>query len=98
MEDIIMARGSIGANCSTIIHRRQKPVPCSCPKCSHYRIVDGVKYCMMSGDILQRCKTSCLYYSGPFIYRKKPKKKSKSRSKSLHASDKKKLHKKINKH
>ena len=38
-----MAKGSIGANCSTIIHRRQKSVPCSCPKCSHYRIVDGVK-------------------------------------------------------
>lgn len=93
-----MAKGSIGANCSTIIHRRQKSVPCSCPKCSHYRIVDGVKYCMMSGDILQRCKTSCLYYSGPFIYRKKTKKKSKSRSKSMHASDKKKLHKKTNKH
>lgn len=93
-----MAKGSIGANCSTIIHRRQKSVLCSCPKCSHYMVVDEVKYCMMSGDILQRCKTTCLCYSGPFIYRKKPKKKSKSRSMSVHASAKKKLHKKINKH
>lgn len=80
-----MAKGSIGANCSTIIYRRQKPVPCSCPKCSHYRVIDGVKYCMSSGDVLQRCKTTCLYYSGPFIYRKKPQKisKHKKHSKSV---------------
>lgn len=65
-----MAKGSVGTNCSTIVYRRQKSIPCSCPKCSHYRVVDGVKYCMASGDILQRCKTSCLYYSGPIIYRR----------------------------
>ena len=85
-----MAKGSVGTNCSTIVYRRQKSIPCSCPKCSHYRVVDGVKYCMSSGDILQRCKTSCLYYSGPIIYRRKPKKKSKSRAKSQHTANKKK--------
>lgn len=85
-----MAKDSVGTNCSTIVYRRQKSIPCSCPKCSHYRVIDGVKYCMANGDILQRCKTSCLYYSGPIIYRRKPKKKSKSRAKSQHTANKKK--------
>lgn len=83
-----MAKGSVGTNCGTIIYRRQKPVPCSCPKCSHYRVVDGVKYCMSSGDVLQRCKTTCLHYCGPFIYRKKPKRKYKSKGKPGHSKHK----------
>lgn len=69
-----MAKGSVGTNCSTIIHRRQKPVPCKCSACRNLRIVDGQKICMATGDYLLRTKTSCLYYSGPYIHRKKPKK------------------------
>ena len=72
-----MAKGSTGANTSTIIYRRQKAVPCKCSECRNLRIVDGQKVCMATGDYLLRAKTSCLYYSGPYIKRKKPAKKSK---------------------
>ncbi len=72
-----MAKGSTGANTSTIIYRRQKAVPSKCSQCRNLRIVDGQKICMATGDYLSRAKTSCLYYSGPYIARKKPAKKSK---------------------
>jgi len=72
-----MAKGSTGANTSTIIYRRQKAVPCKCSECRNLRIVDGQKICMATGNYLLRTKTSCLYYSGPYIARKKPAKNSK---------------------
>lgn len=67
-----MAKGSTGTNTGTIIYRRQKAVPCKCSECRNLRIVDGQKICMATGDFLKRAKTSCLYYSGPYIARKKP--------------------------
>ena len=72
-----MAKGSTGANTGTIIYRRQKAVPSKCSQCRNLRIVDGQKICMATGDYLLRSKTPCLYYSGPYIARKKPAKKSK---------------------
>lgn len=72
-----MAKGSTGANTSTIIYRRQKAIPCKCSECRNLRIIDGQKICMATGDYLLRAKTSCLYYSGPYIPRKKSAKKSK---------------------
>ena len=72
-----MAKGATGTNTGTIIYRRQKAVPCKCSECRNLRIIDGQKICMATGDYLLRSKTSCLYYSGPYIKRKKPAKKSK---------------------
>lgn len=72
-----MAKGGIGVNTSTIVYRRQKTVPCKCSECRNLRIIDGEKICMATGDFLIRAKTSCLYYSGPYIARKKPVKKKK---------------------
>lgn len=79
-----MAKGATGANTSTIVYRRQKPVPCKCSACKNLRIVDGQKICMATGDYLLRAKTSCLYYSGPYIARKKPAKKNKYKKASIH--------------
>lgn len=72
-----MAKGATGTNTGTIIYRRQKAIPCKCSECRNLRIVDEKKICMATGDYLLRAKTSCLYYSGPYIKRKKPAKKSK---------------------
>ena len=79
-----MAKGSTGVNTSTIIYRRQKAVPSKCSQCRNLRIVDGQKICMATGDYLLRAKTSCLYYSGPYIKRKKPLKKPKRSKTSKH--------------
>ena len=66
-----MAKGSIGVGCGTIIYRRQKPVNCNCSKCSNYRIVDDIAYCMSTGDVVIKPVKTCLYYNGPYIYIKK---------------------------
>lgn len=71
-----MAKGSVGTATSVIVHRRQKPVPCNCSKCRNFRLFEGQAICMSSGDVLVRSKTTCLHYSGPFIYRKKKAKKA----------------------
>lgn len=81
-------RGSIGTSCSTITYRRQKSVPCDCKLCSKFRIVDGTKYCLGSGDILKTSKKSCLYYSGPRIKRKSVKKKTQKSKKPIRKSSK----------
>ena len=79
-----MAKGSTGTITGTILYRRQNPVPCKCSECRNLRIVDGQKICMATGDYLLRAKTSCLYYSGPYIHRKKPQKVSKHPKTSTH--------------
>lgn len=83
-EGFIMAKGATGTNTSTIVYRRQKAVPSKCSECRNLRIVDGQKLCMATGDYLLRTKTSCLYYSGPYISRKKPAKKAKHTKISKH--------------
>lgn len=72
-----MAKGSTGTNTGTIVYRRQKAVPCKCSECRNLRVIDGQKICMATGDYLLRAKTSCLYYNGPYIHRKKTVKKTK---------------------
>ena len=67
-----MGSGKVGVNTGTIINvryrRNRKPRPCNCKKCNHGRVVDGIVYCMISGDVDVK-KRSCKYYSGPYISR-----------------------------
>ena len=70
-----MGNGKVGVNTGTIINvryrRNKKPRPCDCSKCKSARVVDGVIYCLLSGDINVK-KRTCKFYSGPYI--KAPKK------------------------
>lgn len=79
-----MGSGKVGVNTGTIINvryrRNKKPRPCDCSKCKSARVVDGVIYCMLSGDIGVK-KRTCKFYSGPFIKAPQKYKKHKQRKK-----------------
>lgn len=56
-------KGTTGTNTGTLIHtrKRKKSRPSNCKKCFHARIVDGVAYCMLSGDVNVK-KSTCKHY------------------------------------
>lgn len=79
-----MGSEKVGVNTGTIINVRyrknRKARPCNCKKCKYGRVVDGIVYCMISGDVDVK-KHSFKYYSGPYISRPSKNSKLKKRKK-----------------
>ena len=79
-----MGCGKVGVNTGTIINvryrRNKKSRPCDCSKCKSARVVEGVIYCMLSGDVDVK-KRICKFYIGPYIKAPQKHKKKKQNKK-----------------